>query len=199
MAFLRRQRQDASSRLDICGSIPAMPDSCRFPLEQIQSLARRYVGGNTDQVREEKIIGTISPRVRSAGFYTRPDFLELCFWKTPRTQPRCQRNDDAFIEEVTRIALGTQNERLRIEGLTLLSGVSWPTASVLLHFGHRDPYPILDFRALESLEIPMPPEYTFEFWWEYVLVCRELSRKHDADMRTIDRALWQFSLENKKT
>jgi hypothetical protein len=175
-----------------------MPDNRRFPPEKIQSLARRYVEENTDQVREERIIGTISPRVRGAGFYTKPDFLELCLWKTPRTQSRCQRNDDAFIGEVTRIALGTQNERLRIEGLTLLSGVGWPTASVLLHFGHRDPYPILDFRALWSLEIPEPPEYTFEFWWKYVLVCRELSSKHNADIRTIDRALWQFSKENQK-
>ena len=37
-----------------------------------------------------------------------------------------------------------------------LSGVRWPTASVLLHFGHRDRYPILDYRALEALGVPSP-------------------------------------------
>ena len=47
------------------------------------------------------------------------------------------------VEDITRIALSTNSERLRIESLTLLDGVSWPSASVLLHFGHKDPYPIL--------------------------------------------------------
>lgn len=41
--------------------------------------------------------------------------------------------------------------------LTTINGVSWPMASVLLHFGHADRYPILDFRALWSLEVDTPP------------------------------------------
>jgi len=168
----------------------------RFGPEKISDLAQEYSYG--DQTSETRIVHEIGPRVRSSGFYAKSDFLELCYWKTPRTQPSCRRNDGAFIEEVTKIALGTQNERLRIETLTLLDGVSWPTASVLLHFGHREPYPILDFRALWSLEIDLPGSYDFEFWWGYVVACRDLATRYRLDMRTLDRALWQYSKENQK-
>ena len=77
----------------------------------------------------------------------------------------------------------------------LLDGVNWPTASVLLHFGARDPYPILDFRALWSLQVSVPKQYGFEFWWAYSECCRVLAKKHKVSMRTLDRALWQYSKE----
>jgi len=170
----------------------------RFQEDQIPTLAGRYVDLNSDQAREDRITQRISPCTRRTGFYTRADFLELCYWKTPRTRRRCEENDEEFIHEVTRIALSTQNEQLRIGILMLLRGVSWPTASVLLHFGHRNPYPILDFRALSSLSIPMPRGYDFIFWWEYVELCREIARRTGAEMRILDRALWQYSKENDK-
>jgi len=74
------------------------------------------------------------------------------------------------------------------------------TASVLLHFGYRDLYPILDFRALWSLSVEPPKEgYDFEFWSAYTTHCRELARQAEVDMRTLDRALWQYSSDNQKT
>jgi hypothetical protein len=168
----------------------------RFRPGKIPDLAKKYSYG--DQTRETRIVNEIGQRVRSIGFYTKADFLELCYWKSPRTQPSCERNDEAYIEEITKIALGTQHERLRIEALTLLDGVGWPTASVMLHFGHREPYPILDFRALWSLEIDLPSSYDFEFWWDYVVACRDLATRYGLDMRTLDRTLWQYSKENQK-
>ena len=83
----------------------------------------------------------------------------------------------------------------RIESLTILDGVGWPTASCIFHFFHRDDYPILDVRALESLSVEMAKPITFEFWWRYVEYCRKLAQKAGTDMRTLDRALWQWSKE----
>ena len=60
-------------------------------------------------------------------------------------------NSADYIKAVTQTALTTSNERLRIEVLLLLGGVRWPTASVLLYFGHAEPQPNLDVRALWSL------------------------------------------------
>lgn len=76
--------------------------------------------------------------------------------------------------------------------------MNWPTASVLLHFGARDPYPILDFRALWSLGVKAPTSYDFELWWEYTCCCRKLARKSGVSMRILDRALWQFSKSNQR-
>ncbi len=168
----------------------------RFGLEEIPALAARYSGTPEEMRREEQIEREISPRVREVGYYSKPDFLVLTRWKSPRAQPRCEQNPEEFIEEATRTALGARDERLRIGILRLLDGVDWPTASVLLHFGSRDPYPILDFRALWSLGVEKPPVYTFAFWWEYVQVCRRLAEQAGVSMRELDRALWQYSKGN---
>ena len=173
-----------------------MDYTLKFPLNELHELAARYIAGNNDRANEYLIEGTIGPMVKKRGWYTKPEFLLLCRWKTPRTQPRCRENDPAYIQEITSIALGTSSERLRIEVLTLLNGVSWPTASVLLHFAHQDRYPILDFRAVESLNITKPNAYDFDFWQEYVSICRGLAVQTGVDMRTLDRALWQHSREH---
>src|SRR5437667_9468045 len=68
------------------------------------------------------------------GYLRRDEFLELCRWKTPRSQPRCATNGEDYVRDVTRVALSTANEELKIRVLLLLTGVSWPTASVILHF-----------------------------------------------------------------
>lgn len=66
---------------------------------------------------------------------------------------------------------------------------------MLLHFGHRDRYPIIDVRVLWSLGVSRVLQYTFEFWWGYVEFCRTVSDECGLSMRDLDRALWQYSKE----
>ena len=165
--------------------------SLKFDPRDIGKLAGRY-----DYSNEPIMINEIGPRMKANGYLTKADFVRLCHWKSPRTKPRVATNDEDFIRAVTTTAFSTPNEHLRIEVLTLLNGVSWPTASVILHFGHTDPYPILDVRALWSLGVTYPANaYDFEFWWAYVQACRRLAKEHQISMRTLDRALWQYSKE----
>jgi len=51
----------------------------------------------------------------------------------------------------------------------------------------------LDYRALWSLTCPVPKAYDHRFWTEYVTFTRALAKRSRNDMRTIDRALWQYS------
>ncbi len=163
----------------------------RFQIKEIPYWADRY------QYPTESVANAVSARVRGAQFIEKDDFLILCKWKSPRIIKHCMKNSSEFIKEVTRVAFRTNYERLRIEILTLLDGVSWPTASVILHFGHKDPYPIMDYRALWSLGIEKPPnKYSFDFWWEYTQCCRKLSSQTNVSMRDLDKALWQYSKEN---
>lgn len=164
----------------------------------IEERARQYTERQTPKEREteERIENTISPATKKNGFYTKGDFLELCRWKSPRPKRRCAQNDEKFIHEVTAVALKAENDRLRIGALMLLDGVGLPTASVLLHFGHVEPYPILDFRALSTLNISRPPTYDFSFWFEYVQICRKIAKECGVSMRVLDRALWEFSKQN---
>lgn len=165
----------------------------RFPESDIEKWFSRY-DYPADPIIEDEIV----PRVKEAGYLTKPDFLTLCRWKTPRSQPRCDSNSEEFIEAVSRVALSTTNERLRIEIWLLLSGVNWPTASTLLFWLHDEEYPILDFRALWSLGYAKPPKYDFSFWSDYVVFCRSTARKCGVTVRVLDQALWQYSSEKQR-
>ena len=165
----------------------------QFPASKIEFWAHRYSYEGDDLVLEQ-----LGPKAQDRGFLIRDEFLQIGYWKSPRSRSRCEKNSAGFVEEVTRVALGTESEELKIGVLTLLSGVSWPTASVILHFCSKDPYPILDYRALSSLGLSPPPTYNFPFWWKYTCFIRDLSRRTGHDLRTIDRALWQYSKENQE-
>lgn len=147
--------------------------------------------------KEPAIERDVAPAARARGYLTHAELAQLGHWKSPRIRPRLAANDPEYVTAVTAVALSTTNERLRIEGLTLLSGVAWPMASTILHWCHADPYPILDFRALWSLGIESPPRYDFPFWQAYTAYCRELARQAGVTMRMLDRALWQYSNERR--
>jgi hypothetical protein len=168
----------------------------RFSRKEIASLAEQYNAENPDRNLEDEIETTIGPRMRRDHYLAKNDFLQLCKWKTKRTQKACASNGDDFLESVTKIALRTSCEELRISILTLLHGVDWPTSSVILHFGHDNQYPILDFRALWSLGVAPPSQYSFPFWLPYTEYCRRLGAECGVSLRVLDQALWQYSKEN---
>lgn len=164
----------------------------RFPKSEIHRWAVRY--GYT---APDSLPAAIGASARKRGHLTRAEFLALANWKSPRTRPRCAENSAEFVRDVTSIALSTKNEQLAIEILILLRGVSWPTASVILHFCAARPYPVLDFRALWSLSCTATPsEYDFALWHAYAEFTRKLATEAKVDMRTLDRALWGYSKEN---
>ena len=165
----------------------------RFPLEDIHDLSARYAYQSSGTV----IVTEVVPRARRQRFLSQGDLDILCRWKSPRIGRRCLDNPPEFVEAVSAVALSTSNERLRVEVLVLLRGVGWPMASVILHWCHTDPYPILDYRALWSLGLDaLPSYYDFDLWWRYVCACREIADQAGVDKRTLDRALWQYSKEN---
>jgi hypothetical protein len=129
---------------------------------------------------------------------TKDELRIIAQWKAPRSSGRMENNPEEYVKEITEFALNAATERARIKVLTTLDGVRWPSASVILHFFHKEAYPIMDFRALWSVSLSVPSQYNFGLWWPYVQFCRELSEKAGLDMRTLDRALWQYSKENQR-
>ena len=127
----------------------------RFPKAEIRHWASLY-----DYPGEYELMRGPVADGRRNGYLTAEAFAAIGEWKSPRARKRRAANASNFIEEVTRLALApSTSPRLAIEALTLLSGVSWPTASVILHFCHPDPYPIVDYRALWSLSSAVPSQY----------------------------------------
>ncbi len=166
----------------------------RFSPTDIPHWAGRY-----SYAGEDRLMDRLAPAARDRGYLRRNEFLALCRWKTPRTIRRCASNSTQQVRDATQLAFGTSDERAKIGILRLLSGVDWPTASVLLHFCDRQPYPVLDFRALWSLSTEQPSSYSFDFWWAYTTFTRELAESTGHAMRIVDRALWQYSKEHQPT
>ena len=98
-----------------------------FPRDQIPALAAQDSLSHPDQILIE-----IGRRSRTAGFYTRDDFMLMCESVAPRL--RCESNSAQRIDRETRICIGTTSERARINSLMTLSGISWTTGSVVLHY-----------------------------------------------------------------
>lgn len=166
----------------------------RFKERDISAIAAR----NQYLISEVELM-EFRPSVLRRGYLLKKELEKLAYWKSPRSAGHIKGNDEDYVREISRVAFHTVSERARIEVLTVLEGVSWPTASVILHFFHKDPYPIMDFRALWSVSCNVPPQYKFDYWWMYVQFCRDLADRNAIDMRILDKALWQYSKENQKS
>ena len=170
-----------------------MKPKLRFRGNRIQELESRY-----DYSISEVELLELRPKVQNRGYVSKEELQKIAYWKAPRSSGHVRSNSADYVQEITALALTAGNERSRIEILTLLDGVSWPTASVILHFCHSDLYPIIDFRSLWSVSLEVPSQYGFELWWCYVDFCRKIAQINHVDMRTLDRALWQYSKENQQ-
>lgn len=163
----------------------------RFPAAQLAYWAARF----PDVGADEPLADRVRPRVLARGYLTRTEFLAVCAWKSPRMMPHCRANSARRIRDVTAAAFAEMDEAHKVELLLELRGVGWPTASVILHFCDARPYPILDYRAAWSLGFDTPPHYTMEFWLGYLDATRRLAQRTGLSLRTLDKALWQYSKE----
>lgn len=165
-----------------------------FNLRFSESLIPKYASEYSYDQSEDTVLSLIST-IKAQKHITKEQLLTICHWKSPRNI-NAKFNESGFVEEITRISLSARNERTRIEILTLLDGVQWPTASAILHLYHGAKYPILDVRALWSCGIDAVPTYSYNFWIQYVDFIRDISNRNKLEMRIVDRALWEYSNQN---
>ncbi len=161
----------------------------QFAPELVPELAARF------PVADDSACAALGAAARARGYYRRGEFLRVCAWKTVRSAPRVATNAPAAVRAATRRALATPEEAARMEALLALEGVGVPTASTLLYFAFPALYPILDVRALESLGVTPRSQYPVAFWLGYLDACRGLAVECGVSIRTLDKALWQWSKE----
>ncbi len=128
-----------------------------FSRDDVAALADRYLHPKSARDRaviedEKTILKRTAPGIRRRGYVQLEELKAICRWKSTRSARHVGKNDPLFVRETTHAALATRCDRLRIEVLTLLDGVEWPTASVLLHFAAADPT-----RRNEAAYHPRPP------------------------------------------
>lgn len=161
----------------------------QFAPGDISVLAGRY------SYRDDSEPRAAGAAAAARGSYTREQFLEVCNWKAPRARRGFSANSADQVEDATRRAFETEYEDECMDALLELGGVGVPIASTLLHFAFPKDYPILDVRALEALGCRARTVYSVSFWLDYLYSCRDLAEIQIVDLRTLDKALWQWSKE----
>ena len=135
--------------------------------------------------------------VKTAGRFTRAEFLAMCRWKSPRSRHHCERNTAATIRRVSAAVLAARSERERMDRLTALPGVSVATASAILTLIDPRRYGVLDIRCWQLLfriravaGNPRGRAFTVSQWEQYLDRLRAHARALSASARTIEHTLF---------
>jgi len=162
-----------------------------FDPSQISQLADRY---NFRDDAEALIAGA---QIRD-GKCTRTNLLTIFEWKTKgRGRSRLGKNTDVEIADALALAMAAKTDRAAVAVLRGLDGIEIPVASAVLTAIDPERYTIVDFRALEALNIS-EANITIDFYLAYLDECRRLARINKVSLRTLDRALWQWSKDKSK-
>ncbi len=167
----------------------------RLTRDNVTEWAERYDQDATTQ--DKAVEKEMKDKLVTQRFLTKDDLVKIGLWKSRRPKKWYESNDDEVVRELTGFSFAATTEGARIGALCALNGVSFPVASVVLHFAFPECYPILDFRALESLGEPQPQSYNLERWLAYCKQVKSIAEKLRLPLRTVDKALWQYSKEKK--
>jgi hypothetical protein len=159
----------------------------------IQKLAAEYIAtsGSDDPAMED------AGRRITSGDVSRANLEVICRWKSPRRIRLLDENTDAEIELALKRAMTAADVKEAVEALTPLAGVGVKTASAILTAIDPDRYTVLDFRALEALNVKDSGDV--DLYVLYVEACRSMAKKYGVTMRDFDRANWQWSKLKSKT
>ena len=168
-------------------------------VEVVQEFSRRYKEEDGGRLLESD--ESLQESLKDAhlrGHITQRQLQDVVKWKSgKRTLHHLRGNTPEEVKECSEVAFAARTERLRIHALVALEGVSWPTASAVLHFVFPRRFPVLDVRAMRTVgEIPadsnQPPSYTIPLWSKYAKLCRETAGRYGVPLRDLDRALWMW-------
>jgi hypothetical protein len=136
------------------------------------------------------------------------DLKIIVEWKSPRSVHYISRNEPKEIQAAIDLAISRHDEVVEaVSALTKLVGVGIPMASAILTTIFPDLYTVIDFRALEALG---HDQAGIEFYRQYLDYCRSQAKAlagrgaihiqsgypAETELRTLDRALWQWSADN---
>ena len=137
--------------------------------------------------------------VKSDRELSRGEFLDICYWKSPRSIRQCERNSAKAIEKTSQEVFRTRSEKQRLVLLTGLHGVSVPTASAILTLTNPKRYGVIDIRvwqllyALRSVKRnPRGQGFRFNHWFHYLQILRHYSKKLTVPVRLIELTLFKF-------
>ena len=163
----------------------------------VEKLSAQYDSSEMSET-ERTLLSVTSPNIAGRGFLLYEEFLKICEWKSVRTKPLVRLNSEAAVLELSKIAFSC-SEPLRIQILTILKGVSVPTASAILTIWRPDQFTVYDFRVLSALNKLKHPILDKEAvsgaqdsYYQYLDTAKLLAHDLNVSLRNLDKCLWMF-------
>jgi hypothetical protein len=167
----------------------------------LQQLAEQYWENTGERERElEKAAFEAGEAIRG-GDYSLANLEAIVRWKSERVVRYLIANSNEKIKNALVVAASPNaTTGDAVKALVDLHGVHIPMASAILSAIYPERYTVLDYRALEALG---HSRHDVRFYEEYLAFCKRLVEseivKPQGDLpaptplRTLDRALWQWS------
>lgn len=143
-------------------------------------------------------LADIGRKARERGHFTKPEFLDICGWKSKRRIALYSSNSEMTIKDSTAFAFATKDEQSRIETLTKLAGVAVPTASALLTVSCPTSFGVIDIRAWQFLHSEgivtrnkNGVNLSVNNWLEYLDILRNIASRAKTTPRLVEISLYK--------
>lgn len=167
----------------------------------LQQLADEYWQKSGEKEHElEQAAFEAGEAIRN-GDYTLANLEPIVRWKSERAVQYLIGNSNEKIRQALAIAASpASSTETAVKALLDLHGVDLPVASAILAAIFPERYTVLDFRTLEALG---HARHDVRFYEEYLAFCKRLAESDivkpqsglpaPTPLRTLDRALWEWS------
>jgi hypothetical protein len=169
----------------------------RLPRKPLLSLLRRHLSEDEDPHTVDLVERLRKARLRK--HLTKGELERVCRWKSARAIHLIRANTHHSIRDASRAALASKSERIRLEELTALRGVSIPMASAILMLLNPKRYGVIDIRVWQVLhqvgdvhENPRGTNFTVAQWVTFLAIVRASAAELGVTARTVERTLFKI-------
>ena len=154
-----------------------------------------------DEEPETKALIEKLRHVKTKGYFTKPEFLEMCKWKDVRQLRRSdwEANTESEVVDISTQAFATNDEYKRIILLDRLKGVGIPIASAILTLTDPQAYGVIDKRVWQLLHLygevnydPEGEDLSIGHWTDYLPKLRHWASEFEVGVRSIECSLFEY-------
>ena len=167
--------------------------------QELQDRSKIYEWARCYNVDSDTCIENLVKDVKNRGYLKKSELLKVACWKVPTKRNavwRIRTMSATDVERITRDAFLLTDDSDSLRYLYKLKGVDSGIGSAILHWFHKKCYPIWDPHARRSVQLA--EDYCSKARWKaYVKFCRTIADEYEVDMRTLDRALFEYGKKNR--
>lgn len=168
----------------------------KLPYKTLTPLIKKNLNHTEDEETLDLIKTIKAAKIR--GYLVKSELIQICKWKSPRAIHLILSNSNYKINSITKAAFATKSEKIKIDLLTELKGVSIPMASSILMLVNPNRYGVIDIRVWELLYSigtmktnSKGVNFNFTEWYRYLVIIRHFAKKHKTSARHIERTLFK--------